>query len=367
MLTSVMKRKQQIEQTRRVYSLDVVRICLMLVIFLCHSSYLLPGKLVDYVGSLTGIALEMFFLISGFLAVFSRRDEENSLLHSTKNYVWGKFKKIWPLHFVMYVACFILQYIQAGRVLDINLTIKTSITNLLFLQSWTPNETYVYSYNGVSWFLSSLFFCYLLTPVAIKVLEKFKTHLVWILVMTIVVRYIYVTGFHYFIGTGAFCYTNVFPPYRFLEFFAGMTLAMCLRYQGKRKESSTVQIISIVCFFVIFILAKWNGTLSVINPIFLSVELLLIGGLSIYRGIFDFVSSTKSIQWLSGLALNFFLIHQVLIKYMRWIGGTYGMDYQKHNWSWLIISLVLVVVICFAYNKINDVIKRIVKFKRNHL
>ena len=194
----------------RVYSLDVLRVLCTLCLFLCHASFLLPATLNDYIGALTGFVLELFFILSGFVTMVAWKQPQGFFIK--------KVKKVWPLHFIMYIACFVLQYLYNPQVWSFSDSVKQTAVNLLFLQSWTPNETYVYSYNGVTWFLSSLFFCYLFTPVFVRFILKHIKHAGVILAAIISIRFLYVTSFNSFIGEGGFCYTNVFPLYRFLEY-----------------------------------------------------------------------------------------------------------------------------------------------------
>lgn len=65
-----------VAERKRVNALDSVRAGLTVTIFLCHCSYILPDKINRYIGSLTGFVLEMFFILSGFLAVVSCNEKQ---------------------------------------------------------------------------------------------------------------------------------------------------------------------------------------------------------------------------------------------------------------------------------------------------
>lgn len=69
---------------KRVNALDSVRIGLTATIFLCHCSYILPDRINLYVGCVTGFALEMFFILSGFLTVVSYNEKQ---LVSTRRFI----------------------------------------------------------------------------------------------------------------------------------------------------------------------------------------------------------------------------------------------------------------------------------------
>lgn len=154
---------------KRVDSLNLVRVGLIFTIFLCHSGDMLPDVIGYYAGTLTGYALQLFFMISGFCCLLSGYGKDLS----TGPYMKKRWWKIFPMHFVGFLLMAFLIIYRAwagGYDIDKSDFLAQAVVNLLFLQAWTPNEDFVYSFNGVSWFLSALFFCYLLTPVMIRIL-----------------------------------------------------------------------------------------------------------------------------------------------------------------------------------------------------
>lgn len=85
----------------------------------------------------------------------------------TVHYFKRKLKKFYPLHVFTYVVTLVLMIsavLQAGEALDSGALDGQSIVNLLLLQSWSWSDDVIFSFNGVSWFLPSLLFCYLLAP-----------------------------------------------------------------------------------------------------------------------------------------------------------------------------------------------------------
>lgn len=291
---------------KHVNALDSVRVGLTVTIFLCHCSYILPDKINHYIGALTGFALEMFFILSGFLAVVSYNEKQ---LVSTRKFLVKKLAKIWPLHFLMYLATFFLQLIQSSFRISLTDTVKQTVANLCLLQSWTPNEAYVYSYNGVTWFLSSVFFCYLLTPFTIRLLKReSRDRMAFVLFLTLMLRFLYTAYFNHFVGVGGFCYVNVFPPYRFSEYFAGMVLGEIYMKTGTRMKSNGVQISGFVLFFLAFFICLWNGTIWTVNSLFICIELFMLYTLIFYEGIFDWISNRGIVCLISKHALSVYLV-----------------------------------------------------------
>lgn len=335
----------------RVYSLDILRVLCTLCVFLCHASFLLPSTINDYIGALTGFVLELFFILSGFVAAVTWNDQPK--------YFQRKLLRVWPLHFAMYLACFVLQYLYSPEAFSFIDSVKQTVVNLLLLQSWTPNEVYVYSYNGVTWFLSSLFFCYLFTPFAIRIIRKHIEHAGFLVAAIISIRFLYVICFNSFIGEGGFCYTNVFPPYRFLEYALGMTIGTMHRNIGKRSKNSFLQVAGAACFLLVFVLLKRNGEIWNVSKMLIFFELFLVYTLAFYEGVLDVIAKWKPIQYLNKISLPFFLAHQVVIKYVRYFAGKIAVDLTNHSELALLSLFLITLLIC----GINETCVRLVSKK----
>lgn len=157
----------------RIYSADILRISLLLIVFLCHTTFLITSeKLVLLIGNATGYALELFFILSGFF-VSANYINRNDL--SFRGFIGHELKKFYPEHVLGYFACLLLTLRSLhyyGYAIPWVSLLKQTFVNLFLLQSYTPMEEYVYSFNGVTWFLSSLFFCYVLTVPVLKLLKS---------------------------------------------------------------------------------------------------------------------------------------------------------------------------------------------------
>ena len=91
--------------------------------------------------------------------------------------------------------------------------------NLALLQSWTQNP---YTFNSVSWFLSSLLGVYFVAPFALKLFKKVKSKYGYVLLLAIVwlVRFL----LEYFNGKLYYINSNHFPVFSILTSIGGMLL-----------------------------------------------------------------------------------------------------------------------------------------------
>ena len=350
---------------KRIYSADILRISLLLIVLLCHTTFLITNEnLVILIGNATGYALELFFILSGFF-VSANYINKNGL--SFRRFIGHELKKFYPEHVLGYFACLLLTLRSLhyyGNAIPWTSLLKQTLVNLLLLQSYTPMEAYVYSFNGVTWFLSSLFFCYVLTVPVLKFLKKRGGHsvtIVFLLFGTVLLRTLYVDIFNFWGIQGGFCYTNVFPPYRFLEYFCGMCLGG-LYTQMDRQVNSLIQVAGLIGFVILFLVHTYIQSMG---PLFIVVEIFLLYSLFFFEGVMDKIGSGAVIKKLSDLTLTFFIFHQIVIKYVRWIFERFSLEFLEYRaLIWLGLLALAIIVSYFMRNICNEFRQRFLPSRR---
>ena len=108
-----------------------------------------------------------FLMLSGFVLSlrYGGKLREGSFHYG--RFLKRRFLKLYPLH----LLCLVFFLAVARPRLDLSV-----LLNALLLQSWVPRPDYYFSCNSVSWFLSSLFFCYLLFPFAYRHVRLLYRH-----------------------------------------------------------------------------------------------------------------------------------------------------------------------------------------------
>ena len=95
-------------------------------------------------------------MISGF---FSANMNEGLKF---RDYLKKKLIRIYPLHLIVLLLMLFYSVVQNGfSALNSIKKIITLVLNALLLQTWSFDLSTATSYNTVSWFLSSLLFCYI--------------------------------------------------------------------------------------------------------------------------------------------------------------------------------------------------------------
>jgi len=207
-----------------------------------------------------------------------------------------RLMKCYPLHILCLLA-FLLAYRPAldGKV----------ILNALLLQSWVPDVDYYYSCNSVSWFLSSLLFCYLVFPFVYRRLSSTMT----LVVLTAGVAVYLLTPYS---QVNAILYVH--PLVRFVDFYLGMLLA---QYHGKwmsHRGTEPLLLVALLVALVVYPLAdeKFRNA-----PLFWLVLIPLIGVFAQQRGWLSQLLQTRPMLFLGSLSMPLFLTHQMLLAAMR--------------------------------------------------
>ena len=113
--------------------------------------------------SIGSLAVTFFFVLSGFILTYVYHDRLQSS-GDLKRFFFNRFARIWPLHVVcLFIAAGVVSKGHIGTEIG-GENMPMFFTNLFLLQSWVPYNDWVFSFNGVSWSISTEAFFYLVFP-----------------------------------------------------------------------------------------------------------------------------------------------------------------------------------------------------------
>ena len=328
----------------RINSIMGLKVISMIMIFYWHST--LPNPDAD----LGARACEFFFVASGFLTAYNRYDKLNDATWKNSfKYVLQKIKSFWPLHFI----CYLLALFFVPIKFNAQKTFVISIINLSFLQAWSSSRDIVFSFNGVTWFLSALIFCYFLTAPLLKSLKTKHLPLLFLGVLSL----------RFLLEFGKVNYPELFENYtihvspivRVLEYWLGILMVpvyikvkkyMALKRPNIYLYSILEAAIFLLCTVLIFTMEN----------IFLKVWFVLIFCVLIFVFSFDYgyiskFFGNKVFKFLSSVQFEFFMIHQVIIN----ITKNYFEFYSTENlWLSILYNVILffvVIMLSVLYKK----------------
>lgn len=313
-------------------ALNGMRGLMAIAILLSHCGYLRQYEQTKRIGEfLVGLwgAVTFFFILSGFFFYYSKKNE------TFKKFISRKIKKIYPIHFLTLICSLCLLYLQE------RFSIKENgiqfLINLLLLQAWIPEQSYYFSFNAVSWFLSGLLACYCFTYYIKK-----KSNLFWIVLVGYalqVLMCITMKETHHWL-----LYIN--PIFRIVDFCFGICICQgCEYYKHKKIKVKWIytasEIISISLFVVAVLLV---GTIKVnwtYNCIWVIPVACIIISFSIEKGIISNLLKMQWIQKIGDISMELFMTHKFVINYL--VNVSWFMNLAEKN---AFLSLLLIVSLC---------------------
>lgn len=245
---------------------DLLRLIFACLVFLYHSTVLFGYKTENILFNLPHLAVQGFFIISGFLIVWSFDRNKDILQYSIK-----RFFRIYPLYFFIIVTQAAIMTILPNSFNFSNI-IKYLISNLTFLNFLSPsigtilNHLKIDAINGSLWTLKIEVVFYILLPVIYFLYKKFGRTFLLIL---------YLFSACYCLLVKDPFFSVLFPIY--LRFFI---IGILLYFYGLKLinflKNNKIMVISL---FIIFLFAdifiKNDVFKSFIYPISLGMTVLI--------------------------------------------------------------------------------------------
>lgn len=287
----------------RLTAIDGLKFLAVLLIYWWHCPLPKPEA------ELGGRMCAFLFLASGFLVARTYRERmDMPLLRKWWRYALYKFLAVWPLHFLMFLVC--AWYWEAGQ-FSSTPGWRIALANLLLLQAWVPDPAWFFSFNGVSWFLSVLMFCYLLSFPVLTLCKRtgpaFVAFAACVFLSWTVERAI-------LSGVCLPLDLHVSPLVRSLQFFTGMS-AYCVisgspRRPVRRKWSrSVLEVVALsACAGMVF--AMRSCPMAVFCLFFAFILVVFMPG----DGCVSRLLSSRPLRFASSWQFEFFMIHQVVIR-----------------------------------------------------
>ena len=335
-------------QIRKIHSLAGLKVIAILLIFWWHSW--LPNPPCD----LGARCCEFFFVASGFLVYYTHKGTFSCTWRDSLQYVRKKLVTIYPMHLLGFIL--VLFSMSLTDVFSKSTLIR-GITNLLLLQSWINIEQVFFSFNGPSWFLSSLLFCYFLTPVLLRLIRNRRK--VWVYFPVVfLIRYA-IEELQFYYPNSYFDFNiHVSPFLRMMEFFLGVMTGCIwnrlydLLQTRLEKASPALRfgLFSILELLTLsltagFMVSKQNSWGRAVFTLWFCAVVLVF---AFDGGIISSLCATKPMKWLSGLQFEIFLFHIPVIQLV----SKYILAYNLSAAQFAGIALVIVILLSIVYRRV---------------
>lgn len=315
--------------------------------------------LTSYSTVIGGSAVSFFFVLSGFILTYVYKDQ---LTYArVPKFYYKRWARIWPLHLVCLIVTI---YVVGMLVIDYEML----AVNLTLLQSWVPNSKWVFSFNGVSWSISTEMFFYFMFPFFLIGGQKrfwIKYLLLWVTVLAAV------KGLQILDHQPAWddydferaCHVN--PFLRLPEFCTGMGVGFIFFNRGTQRSRSwladsgiEIAALSLIPGFSLVLReygivglvrrAEWGGpamALWVQYTAMVFVFAIVIYVFSRSQGIFSKLLGSRALVFLGEISFALYMIHYTVIIAVE----------RQYDWStlakyspWLVASCVILMSVSIA-------------------
>ena len=272
-------------------TLQSLRFIFVMMIFMSHFAYR-DIRAFDAGGD---CGVTFFFLLSGFVCSLSYGKSLREDVFCYGDFIGKRIRKLYPLH----LLCLLFYLLGSHAPLDMKV-----LLNALLLQSWVPDADWYFSCNSVSWFLSSLLFCYLVFPWVYRHLSKHLT-------LAVLVAYATVYWLTPYDRVNAVLY--VFPAVRFVDFYIGMLLFRFYERKGNLPFPKGTEWLLIVVLMLALAVYPFTDDKLRNAPLYWVVLIPLILVFVQEKGTVSCLLKKKPMLFLGSLTMPFFLTHQMLI------------------------------------------------------
>ena len=298
-----------------------------------------------------------FFIISGFLVALLHES-----LGSTKQYYLRRVWRIFPLHWLALIAMIALDLVMIHKFhygWDLSL-------HVALLQSWVPNVDVYYNYSIHSWFLSSLLFAIIATPLLLRFINTTNRKVTWAIVITACLA---VTVLYLLASEKLFSFYHVFPPMRLVDYTLGMMLGATMRTPLKTQHVSTAGASAIevaaLLVFAAFIALHASGNQLALRlgnaPLWwIPVALLIVTftALDGNEGIVGKLLTIRPLVWLGEISFEIYILQKLVNNIFCYLVapffGHYGIMIYDYSFA---CTLPLLIIIAWAAHQLTKTIK----------
>lgn len=278
-----------------------------------------------------------FFVLSGFHITITWKDKIQG--HS-KEFIIKRCSKIFPIQWLM-----TLLFVICG----INMVSIWAIPfHFTLTQSLLPFWKIYGSANGPSWFLSSLFICYLLVPIILKFVNKSNVLFVTALIFSIILFTIFIYILPNTIGRRWLVYINPFA--RLIDFSVGVLLGVIwstiynfVMHIPRKTTIFTIFELVTLCGFMLIVSFKPIIALNNYPVIRYPLILLIISTFTLSYGIISKLFSNKLLSWLGGISMSVYMVHGFILHYVNKL-------HEIPIWGKVILAYLLVLFMSYIVN-----------------
>ncbi len=314
----------------KIDSLHGLRILCFYSLFAFHAGYSIISTDVG------ARVVEFFFIMSGFLMAYNHIDDMPATCEESYRILKKRIRNFYPIHILTFLLSLGLITEQLVNISLWKTNLFTAVANLFLIQSWADGSDVFFSFNSVSWFLSTILFCYVMTPFVLAVVRRFVEQ-----VKKSIYLYIFIFGILVYIELLPLVLPDSFhfsvhinPVVRCLDYMLGCITGALFRKissesTGLNKiwsKNTTVRFVMFsiieIGLFYIYILLATGFYKTWLRAYYIPITCLVVYTISRGYGVISFLLRLKLFAFIDKIELEQFMIHQIALRYLCKTGAS---------------------------------------------
>lgn len=357
---------------RRLPSLTGLRFVAAALVFVSHTSTLrifadhdVDNQLARFAPPLGYVAVEFFFILSGFVLTWSARPTDTA-----RAFWWRRAVKIYPNN-VVGCALAVIGIVATGNTVPLGV----ALPNLFLVQDWAPSVSVSGGINRPSWSLGCEVLFYLMFPVLLPLLRRIPDRLLWPMAAGVVTLIFLIPTITTLLPgtppvTGGLSFPQywfiyVFPVSRLLDFALGIVLARIV-LAGRWPPlgfGAAVSLATAAVVLVEFVALRYALVAVMIVPLALVIGSAAVadvrGTPSLTRG--------RTAVWLGEVSFAFYIVHFLVLFYAHPLVGRWQVGWPAAIGVYLMLFCVALGLAALLYHTVErPLVRAAARRQREH-
>lgn len=314
-------------------SLASLRFVFALFVFLHH---------IDILEDAIGHAF--FYTLSGFILSYVYYDRFLEKKINRLRFLKLRFSRLYPLYMLTLLIAIPISVIKYDQY--ILKWIGQFLSTVFMVQSFIPNNHFYFSFNGLAWSISNLFFFYIMFPYLVYWFDRIRnSKLVLLFIAAMIGLFLLMQvvpekRLHFVF------YIN--PFFRILDFAMGILLFKLIRNwsMGRYNKRYVLwELLAIGVLVLFYTQADYFPKVIRYSIYYWIPMFFFIGVFALQKGYLSKGLSNKVFLFLGELSFGFYLYHQLVIRYAEY----WNEKYHVFSVQWHLDVICFIVILCICY------------------
>ena len=299
--------------------------------------------------------VEILFIISGFLMACNYHEKfDDFTIQNGFKIIVKKLPRFYPIHLITFMLQ--LFFVSFWALKPIGYKLSIGALNLGLLHAWFVDTEF--SFNNVSWFLSALLFCYLITPSLAGIVKKSKNIFV-VLGVIFVIRLFFeylVVNQRKYVFLDLHCNPFIQSLNYSMAYIMGVIYLKKNSFNNYFKEKIGGLELSLlqVLLFVLDVICCYFFN-DMYRLFFIVLGGLVVLSLAYSGGVISKIFSSKLFLIFDGITLEIFMFHSFIL---------YHFPVNKDRPLTYVTFLLITLLVSVVYHEVYKGIKKIGKVCR---